>query len=218
MKKKESRFIPMPSIFFDERRESETRDKVVRLLSAVQTKIKKFRENGVTIADEVELKALTPEAVKAQIEEVKQRRLGERFLPPSIRNQETAAFARMEAILVKEAEDLQELLKSVPFPILVAENAEETTFDGAAAEAYIEQASNVPIPPIVQDYYAQLIKVCEAWDAFADWCAKNNLQPPTRRVLNMIAGSGAPDEAAILNIAPDQMFTYWKFGNMNHLS
>ena len=215
---KKSRFIPMPSIYFDERRESETRDKVVRLLSAVQQKIQKFRENGVTIANEDELKALTPDAVKSQIDEVKKRRLGERFLPPSIRNQETAAFARMEAVLVKEAEDLQQLLKSVPFPIIVAENAEETTFDGAAAEAYIEQAANVPVPPIVQDYYSQLVKVCEAWDTFADWCNKNNLQPPTRRVLNMIAGSGAPDEAAILNIDPDQMFAFWKFGNMNHLN
>ncbi|MBR5440996.1 MAG: hypothetical protein IKV37_05530, partial [Prevotella sp.] len=174
--------------------------------------------NGVTIADESELKALTPEAVKSQIDEVKQRRLGERFLPPSIRNQETAAFARMEAILVKEAEDLQALLKSVPFPILVAENADDTTFDGTAAEAYIQKASNVPIPPIVQDYYEQLVKVCEAWDGFAEWCAKNNLQPPTCRVLNMLSGSGAPDEAVSLSIAPEQMFNFWKFGNMNHLS
>lgn len=211
---KKSRFMPMPAVFFDERRESEMRDKVVKLLSAVQTKIKKFRENGVTIADESELKSLTPESVKSQIEEVKQRRLGERFLPPSIRNQETAAFARMEAVLVKEAADLQELLKSVPFPIIVAENAEETTFDGAATEDYIAQAANVPIPPIVQDYYSQIAKVCEAWDSFADWCAKNNIQPPTRRVLNMIAGSGAPDEAVSLSIDPEQMFNFWKFGNL----
>ena len=211
---KKSRFMPMPAVFFDERRESEMRDKVVKLLSAVQQKIKKFRENGVTIADESELKALTPESVKSQIDEVKQRRLGERFLPPSIRNQESAAFARMEAILVKEAEDLQELLKSVPFPIIVAENADDTTFDGAAAEAYIEQASNVPIPPIVQDYYAQIAKVCEAWDVFAEWCAKNNLQPPTRRVLNMLAGSGAPDEAVSLSIDHEQIYAFWKFGNL----
>ena len=208
----------MPAVFFDERRESEMRDKVVKLLSAVQQKIKKFRENGVTIADEVELKALTPEAVKAQIEEVKQRRLGERFLPPSIRNQETAAFARMEAILVKEAEDLQELLKSVPFPILIADNADDTTFDGATTEEYIQQASNVAIPPIVQDYYAQLVKVCEAWDSFADWCAKNNIPHPTRRVLNMIAGAGAPDEAAVLSIDHEQLFTFWKFGNLNKMN
>lgn len=209
----------MPSVWHDERREREAREKVVRLLSAVQQSIGKIRENGVTIADEKELKALTPEAVKKQIEEVKQRRLGERFLPSSIRNQEAAAFARLEAVMTREAEDLQETLKSIPFPIVVGEKADETYFESNAVEEYIEQAANVQVPPIVRDYYKELTKVCEAWADFADWCNENGIKAPTHRVLQMLAPCphGLIDDPATLTINPEKMFAFLKFGNINQL-
>lgn len=203
-------YQPMPSVWHDERREREAREKVVRLLSAVQHSIAKIRENGVTIADEKELKALTPEAVKKQIGEVKQRRLGERFLPSSIRNQEAAAFARLEAVMTREAEDLQETLKSIPFPIVVAEKADETYFESNAVEEYVEQAANVQVPQIVREYYDELTKVCEAWSNFADWCAANGIKPPTHRVLQMLAPcpSGLIDDTATLTISPEKMYNF----------
>ena len=55
--------------------------------------------------------------------------------------------------MTREAEDLQETLKSIPFPIVVAEKADETYFDGNEVEAYVEQAANVQVPQIVRDYY-----------------------------------------------------------------
>lgn len=206
-------YQPMPAVWHDERREREAREKVVSLLSAVKQSIAKIRENGVTIANEKELKALTPESVKKQIEEVKQRRLGERFLPSSIRNQEAAAFARLEAVMTREAEDLQETLKSIPFPIVVGEKADQTYFDGNAVEAYIEQAANVEIPQIVRDYYDELVKVCEAWSDFADWCAENGIKPPTHRVLRMLApcASGIIDDTATLTITPEKMYNFAGF-------
>ena len=201
---------PMPAVWHDERREKEAREKVVNLLYAVQQNIAKIRENGVTIANEKELKALTPESVKKQIAEVKQRRLGERFLPSSIRNQEAAAFARLEAVMTREAEDLQETLKSIPFPIVVAEKADETYFDSDAVEEYIEQAANVEIPQIVRDYYDELTKVCDAWADFAEWCAANGIKAPTHRVLQMLAPcpSGLADDTATLTITPEKMYNF----------
>lgn len=203
-------YQPMPAVWHDERREREAREKVVRLLSAVQHSIAKIRENGVTIADEKELKALTPEAVKKQINEVKQRRLGERFLPSSIRNQEAAAFARLEAVMTREAEDLQETLKSIPFPIIVAEKADETYFDSDAVEEYIEKAANVQVPQIVREYYDELVKICEAWADFAEWCNKNGIKPPTHRVLQMLAPCphGIIDDVATLTITPEKMYHF----------
>lgn len=211
MRKKTSRFLPMPEVFFDEVRERQAREKVEVKLNAVRHGLAKIRENGVTIANETELKAFTPEAVKRQIDEVKQRRLGERFLPQSIRNQEAAAFARLEAAMVREADDLQETLKGVPFPIIVGETAEATTFDGNAVEDYIEQSANVEIPPFVRDYYAQLVKVCEAWDEFTGYCSLNGFHLPTRRVLNMLAGEGDPSELVNFNITPEKMFAYYTY-------
>ncbi len=203
-------YQPMPSIWHDERREREARGKVVSLLSAVKQSIAKIRENGVTIADEKELKALTPEAVKKQIGEVKQRRLGERFLPPSIRNQEAAAFARLEAVMTREAEDLQETLKSIPFPIVVGEKADETYFDSDAVEEYIEQAANVQVPQIVREYYDELIKICDAWSDFGDWCAANGIKAPSHRVLQMLAPCphGIIDDTATLTITPEKMYNF----------
>lgn len=203
-------YQPMPAVWHDERREREAREKVVNLLYAVQQNIAKIRENGVTIENEKELKALTPESVKKQIGEVKQRRLGERFLPSSIRNQEAAAFARLEAVMTREAEDLQETLKSIPFPIVVAEKADQTYFDGNAVEAYIEKAANVEIPQIVRDYYDELVKVCDAWSNFAEWCAANGIKAPTHRLLQMLAPcpSGLIDDTATLTINPEKMYRF----------
>lgn len=203
-------YQPMPAVWHDERREREAREKVVNLLYAVQQNIAKIRENGVTIENEKELKALTPESVKKQIGEVKQRRLGERFLPPSIRNQEAAAFARLESVMTREAEDLQETLKSIPFPIVVAEKADETYFDGNAVEAYIEQAANVQVPQIVREYYDELVKICDAWSDFADWCAENGIKAPTHRLLQMLAPcpSGLCDDTATLTITPEKMYHF----------
>lgn len=206
-------YQPMPAVWHDERREREAREKVVDLLFAVKQSIAKIRENGVTIANEKELKALTPEAVKKQIAEVKQRRLGERFLPSSIRNQEAAAFARLEAVMTREAEELQETLKSIPFPIVVGEKADQTYFDGNEVEKYIEQAANVQVPQIVREYYDELIKICEAWADFAEWCAANGIKAPTHRVLQMLAPcpSGLIDDTATLTITPEKMYNFAGF-------
>ena len=140
-------YKPMPTLYHDEQAERRARHHIEELTAAINEYVEKFRSNGVTIDTEDELRLLTPEVVREQIQATRQRRLGERFLPASIRQAEEREFNRMERTLAPLAEELQETLKNIPFPIHVG-GKDNTYLSGDEVEEYIEKASTVEIPLI----------------------------------------------------------------------
>ena len=77
-------YKPMPTLYHDEQAERRARHHIEELTAAINEYVEKFRSNGVTIDTEDELRLLTPEVVREQIQATRQRRLGERFLPASL--------------------------------------------------------------------------------------------------------------------------------------
>lgn len=215
-------YKPMPTQYHDEKAERRARQHIEELTTSINEYVEKFRSNGVEINNEDELRQLTPEVVREQIEATRQRRLGERFLPASIRQAEEREFNRMERTLAPLAEELQETLKKIPFPIHVGVK-DETYLSGEDVEDYIEKASTVEIPPTIRDYYEQLQKVCASWFDLCTWCANNNFAPPSQKVLQSLSESGTsplvPErlQSCMLSLTPEQMFTMWQFQTITTL-
>lgn len=216
-------YKPMPTLYHDEQAERRARHHIEELTAAINEYVEKFRSNGVTIDTEDELRLLTPEVVREQIQATRQRRLGERFLPASIRQAEEREFNRMERTLAPLAEELQETLKNIPFPIHVG-GKDNTYLSGDEVEEYIEKASTVEIPRTIRDYYEQLQKVCLAWFDLCTWCSDNNFAPPSQKVLQSLTESRASPlipshlQSCMLSLTPEQMFTMWQYQTITTLS
>lgn len=202
-------YKPMSSKFHDEKLESRARQHVEELTDSINEYIEKFRSNGVTINTEEELRQLTPEIVREQIQATRTRRLGERFLPSSIREAEEREFTRMERTLVPLAEELQDLLKRISFPIHLGTGKDDTFF-GDEVEEYIEKAATVEIPQDVVNYYNNIQKVCAAWFDLLQWTQENGFAPPSREVLQTLADSG-------FKLEPEQMFSWWQLGTITKI-
>ena len=216
-------YKPMPTQYHDEQAERRARHHIEELTTSINEYVEKFRSNGVVINNEGELRQLTPKVVREQIEATRQRRLGERFLPTSIRQAEEREFNRMERTLVPLAEELQETLKQIPFPIHVGNGKDETYLFGDEVEKYIEKSSTVEIPRTIRDYYEQLQKVCASWFDLCTWCADNNFAPPSQKVLQSLSESQMspliPEhlQSCMLSLTPEQMFTMWQFQTITTL-
>lgn len=216
-------YEPMPTQYHDGQAERRARHHIEELTTSITEYVEKFRSNGVVINNEDELRQLTAKVVREQIEATRQRRLGERFLPASIRQAEEREFNRMERTLVPLAEDLQNTLQNVPFPIHVGSGKDDTYLSGDEVEEYIEKASTVEIPRTIRDYYDQLQKVCTAWFDLCTWCADNNFAPPTQKVLQSLTEHGTspliPEhlQSCMLSLTPEQMFTMWQFQTITTL-
>lgn len=218
------KYEPMPPTMNDERAERLTREKVTRLLSSINNYIMKFRENGVTIESEDELRQLTPTAIRDQIAQTRKRRLGEKFLPPAIRKAEEREFNNMERVLVPLAENLQETLKSISFDIHIGAGTEETYFDGNQTEDYIEQTATVTIPEDICNYYQEIQQVCEAWYNFRKWCIENHFDQPSVSLLHKLYDGGRLDhdtpehlQQCVFSLSPEQMFNLWQYGIIRQL-
>lgn len=196
-------YKPMPSQYHDEAAERRARQHVEELTDSINEYIDKFRSNGVTIDTEEELRQLTPEVVREQIQATEQRRLGERFLPSSIREAEEREFTRMERTLVPLAEELQDLLKRISFPIHLGTGKDDTFF-GGEVEDYIEKAATVEIPEDVINYYDQMQKVCAAWFDLLQWTQENGFAPPSQQVIQHLTDCA-------FKLEPEQMFSWWQF-------
>ena len=213
-------YEPMPTTVYDDRAARLAREKVVKVLDAITRAIAKFRENGVTIADEDELKQLTPRYIKDMIRQTRERRLGEKFLPVAIRKAEEHEFTQMERTLVPLARDLQTHLQAFPFRIHVGSGGDDQTyFNSDDVERYIEEAASVVVPPEIASYYMELQKICAAWHNLVQWCATNQFAPPTFKVLQML--SGTPDanlpervQPCSLTLSPERMFNAWQWGHI----
>ena len=201
-------YKPMSSKFHDEKLESRARQHVEELTDSINEFISKFRCDGVNVSTEDELRQLTPEVVREQIQATRQRRLGERFLPSSIREAEEREFTRMENTIVPIAENLQDLLKRIPFPIHVGTGQDDTFFDGV--EEYIEKAATVEIPQGVIDYYDQMQKVCAAWFDLCKWTEVNGFAPPSHEVLQTLTDNA-------FNLEPEQMYIWWQFQTISKI-
>jgi hypothetical protein len=196
-------FKPMPSKYHDEKLERRARQHIEELTTSLNEYIARFCSNGVSVNTEDELRQLTPEVVREQIQATRQRRLGERFLPSSIREAEEREFNRMERTLVPLAEELQDLLKRVPFPIHLGTGKDDTFF-GDGVEEYIEKAATVEIPEGVINYYDQMQKVCAAWFDLCKWTEVNGFAPPSREVIQTLTDCA-------FKLEPEQMFSWWQF-------
>lgn len=196
-------YKPMPSKYHDEKLERRARQHIEELTDSLNEYIKKFIEGGVSVNTEEELRQLTPEAVRDQIKATRQRRLGERFLPSSIREAEEREFTRMENTIVPIAENLQDLLKRIPFPIHVG-TGQDDAFFGDGVEEYIEKAATVEIPEGVINYYDQMQKVCAAWFDLCKWTEVNGFAPPSHEVLQTLTDCA-------FKLEPEQMFSWWQF-------
>ena len=194
----------MPSKYHDEKLERRARQHIEELTTSLNEYIDKFHSNGVSINTEDELRQLTPEVVREQIQATRQRRLGERFLPSSIRQAEEREFERMANTLEPLAENLQAILKSVPFPIHLGTGQDDTFLSGNGIEEYIEKAATVEIPQGVIDYYDQIQKVCAAWYDLCKWTEVNGFAPPSREVLQTLTDNA-------FNLEPEQMYIWWQF-------
>ena len=200
----------MPSKYHDEKLERRARQHIEELTTSLNEYIARFRSNGVSINTEEELRQLTPEVVREQIQATRTRRLGERFLPSSIRQAEEREFTRMTNTLVPIAENLQATLKSVPFPIHLGTGQDDTYLSGDEVEEYIEKAATVEIPQGVIDYYDQMQKVCAAWFDLCKWTEVNGFAPPSREVLQTLTDCS-------FNLEPEQMFSWWQLGTITKI-
>lgn len=205
-------YEPMPTTMTDEAAERRTRENMEKTRGAIFNYISKFRAAGVTIESEDELRQLTPKAVRDQISETRRRRLGEKFLPTEIRENEARAFANMERTLIPLAKNLQETLKNgVPFPIHIGTSEQETYFDSNAVEDYIEQAATVQIPEEVRMYYDNLQSVCAAWYDLCQWCAAHQFNQPTKAILDALVHD-EPLCGCVLSLSPERMFSMYLYG------
>lgn len=203
-------YKPMSSKFHDEKLERRARQHIEELTTSLNEYIDKFRSNGVTINTEEELRQLTPEVVREQIQATRTRRLGERFLPSSIRQAEEREFTRMERTLVQLAEESENLLKHISFPIHLGTGQDDTYLSGDEVEEYIEKAATVEIPQGLIDYYDQMQKVCAAWFDLCKWTEVNGFAPPSREVLQTLTDSG-------FKLEPEQMFSWWQFQTISKI-
>ena len=197
-------YKPMSSKYHDEKLERRARQTIEELTASLNEYIKKFRSHGVTVNTEEELRQLTPEVVREQIEATRKRRLGERFLPSSIRQTEEREFSRMERTLVPLAQELKDTLKNIPFSINVGTGEDDTYFAGDEVEEYIEKAATVEIPEGVINYYDQMQKVCAAWFDLCKWTEVNGFAPPSHEVLQTLTDSG-------FQLEPEQMYSWYQF-------
>ena len=203
-------YIPMPSKYHDEKLERRARQHVEELTDSINEFIEAFRSNGLVINTEEELRQLTPEAVRDQIQATRQRRLGERFLPSSIREAEEREFTRMENTIVPIAENLQVALKSVPFPIHLGTGKDDIFFGSDEVEDFVERSATVEIPQDVVNYYNNIQKVCAAWFDLCKWTEVNGFAPPSREVLQTLTDCA-------FKLEPEQMFSWWQLGTITKI-
>lgn len=203
-------YKPMSSKFHDEKLERRARQHVEELTDSINEYIEKFRSNGVTINTEEELRQLTPEIVREQIQATRTRRLGERFLPSSIREAEEREFTRMERTLVPLAEELQDLLKRISFPIHLGTGKDDTFFGGDEVEDYVERSATVEIPEDVINYYNNIQKVCAAWFDLCKWTEVNGFAPPSQQVIQHLTDNA-------FNLEPEQMYIWWQFQTISKI-
>lgn len=197
-------YKPMPSKYHDEKLERRARQHIEELTASLNEYIKKFGSHGVTVNTEDELRQLTPEVVREQIEATRQRRLGERFLPSSIREAEEREFNRMERTLVPLAEEMQDLLKRIPFTIHLGNSKDDTYFSGDEVEDYVERSATVEIPEDIINYYNNIQKVCAAWFDLLQWTQENGFAPPSQQVIQHLTDCA-------FKLEPEQMFSWWQF-------
>ena len=202
-------FKPMPSKYHDEKLERRARQHIEELTTSLNENIFKFRSCGISVDSEEELRQLTPEVVREQIQATRQRRLGERFLPSSIREAEEREFTRMEGILIPQAEELENLLKRIPFTIHLG-TGQDDAFFGGEVEKYIEKAATVEIPQDVVNYYDQMQKVCAAWFDLLQWTQENGFAPPSHEVLQTLTDNA-------FNLEPEQMYIWWQFQTISKI-
>lgn len=203
-------YKPMPNKYHDEKLERRARQHIEELTDSINEYIDKFRSNGVTIDTEEELRQLTPEIVREQIQATRTRRLGERFLPSSIRQAEEREFTRMERTLVQLSEEMQGLLEHTPFTIHLGNSKDDTYFSGDEVEEYIEKAATVEIPQDVVNYYDQMQKVCAAWFDLLQWTQENGFAPPSHEVLQTLTDCA-------FKLEPEQMFSWWQFQTISKI-
>lgn len=211
------KFEPMPATMTDEVAERQARQQVEQMRDEICGYVAKFRDSGVLVSDEDELRQLTPQAVKDQIEQTRKRRLGEKFLPQSIRKAEETAFAKMARTLVPLASDLQTFLSRTPFRIHVAENADDTYFEADQVEAFVEKAATVAIPKEIVEYYDHLQKVCASWHNLCEWCAAHDYTQPEKTVLNALCPDARPGEGCSLSLTPERMLQMYNFGILRQI-
>ena len=221
MKKYE--FPPMPAVYVDELAERQTREKIVKALASIWRKIEQLRINGMKIGSYSDLKQVTPVAIKAQIAQTRQIRLGDKslLLPPAIRQREEKEFKELANVLIPLASDLQNLLTAYPFEIHIGSTEETTYFDSEEVEAYIDKQATVQIPADVQEFYDQVQKVCATWAELHDWCEQHNFSTPTRHLLSLISDAGrfdnnTPDHLQEVKFIfqPSQMFDLYRYGHI----
>lgn len=159
---------------------------------------------------------MTPQAVKEQIAQEKQHRLGVKFLPPNIRNAEEKEFKHMEDTLVPLAEDLQQTLSTIHFTIRFTED-EGVFLDSDEVEDWIEKASMVEVPEDICRYYDQLQKIIAAWKDLCEWCKDSGFaQPPYSLYSSLAEHPTGPKQPCRLILTPDTMLDLWARGLIHH--
>lgn len=211
----------MPGTMYNDAAAHGIRERINSLEQSLREQVRKLRSLDVQILTSDDLKKLTPDYIRKGIKESKAAQLKGQFIPQAIRRQWEREFSQLEAQLVPAVESLQSILKTVKWPIIMADNADDIHFDFDAVENYIKRESTVTIPQPIRELYDKLQAVCDQWRNLAAWCSQNGLQMPTMRLMRSMSKEeryiGVPvelsgEEGCSLSVTPDEMFKWWQFG------
>ncbi len=216
-------FVPMPEKMHLEQAATQERTNVQQLLESLKKAVKAIRDKGISINSEKDLRGFTVDYVHTQVAISRKKRLEDTpFLPSSIKRNEERQFAVMEKELVTVAESLQGLLAQISFPICF-DTDNEPFFDPDKVESYISEKSSVPVPEYVRQYYAELQKVCKAWNELSKWTLANGLGLPTmevaRKLLHEDQFVGVDETISgnamcVMSLSSEEMFNLYVWGKL----
>ena len=209
----------MPSSMLNDIAERQARENVEKCLEALRRQVKRCKELGAQIVTADDLYQFTPDFVRQGIEAQRAKHLQGQFIPQAIRQTWTQEFNRMEIQLVPAASELQEILSSLKWGVILIDD--QIDFCGAEVEAWIEQQATVTIPEPIRALYSRVTAICEDWQALINWCAENGLKMPSMRLIRQLSHEGkyanvaseiSDQDVCTLSLSPDEMFSLYLFG------
>lgn len=215
------KYEPMPESMIDNVQEWAARERIAKIEQGYIKDIVAIRDKGFTVNSIEDLKVLTPEYVRTQIEHTKKTRLqNSQFIPSTIRKSEEKEFDKLEKELISIVSNIQQLMKSYPLRIHIGSNPNEVYLNANDVDKFVRDACAVNIPEDIRLYYGELQKVCEAWFNFCLWAEANGFEKPGTEIAQKMipekiqfGTSSIPneDESAI-RMTPEIMFSLFHSG------
>ena len=182
--------LGMPETMFSDVEAENVRSKLDNGLSELHFAIMDLREAGVPIESVEDVKSISREGIKSQLDHDKESYFKNmRFIPAGLRRQVNQEFAEMAAKILPLTDNLVRCRKSVPLSYTLNNKEHYKTgeycviIDSKEKEEYIRKAGTIQIPTEFREYYETLSDFCKAFAKLQQEAERLHISQPDRNLV-----------------------------------